>query len=74
MISNPDRRNAVMLINEAVLSGVRLPAACEEMGICKRTYRALRAQDLQHHRGRFAVPVKSTPKHHQASAPNEVWV
>jgi putative transposase len=144
MISTPDRRNAVTLINEAVESGARLYVACKEMGICKRTYRrwldeegqimtdrrpeacrpipanalsdiervklievacrpefaslppsqivpiladqgeylasestfyrVLRAQDLQHHRGRSAAPVKSTPKRHQASAPNEVWV
>ena len=144
MIGIPDRRQAVTLINEAVASGARLPVACEEMGICKRTYRrwideagevkvdrrpeaarpapanalseveraklvevacrpeyaslppsqivpmladqgeylasestfyrVLRAQDLQHHRGRSAAPAKSVPKRHQASAPNEVWV
>lgn len=39
MISTPDRRNAVTLINEAVESGARLHVACKEMGICKRTYR-----------------------------------
>ena len=144
MISIPDRRNAVTLINEAVASGARLSAASAEMGICRRTYRrwldeegeikgdcrpdakrptpanalaeeeratlievacrpefaslppsqivpiladrgeylasestfyrVLKAQALQHHRGRAATPGKSVPKRHQASGPNEVWV
>lgn len=39
MISAPDRRNAVMLIDEAVESGARRPKACAELGISDRTYR-----------------------------------
>ena len=144
MISIPDRRNAVTLINEAVESGARLSVTCEEMGLCRRTYRrwldeegqvkadsrpdakrpppanalaeaeraklievacrpefaslppsqivpiladrgeylasestfyrVLKAEELQHHRGRSAAPSKSVPKRHQASGPNEVWV
>ena len=38
MISASDRENAVMLIDEAVSSGARLKAACEEIGINERTY------------------------------------
>lgn len=37
-------------------------------------YRVLKAHDLQHHRGRAAVPNRSEPKRHQASGPNQVWV
>ena len=39
MISIPDRRTAVTLINEAVASGARLSTTCKEMGLCRRTYR-----------------------------------
>jgi len=39
MINTPDRVKAVELIDEAVLSGARRVAACEEMGISDRTYR-----------------------------------
>ncbi len=37
-------------------------------------YRVLKANDLQHHRGRAAAPSRSAPKRHQASGPNQVWV
>ncbi len=39
MISTQDRRDAVILIDEAVTSGARLFRACAELGLCKRTYR-----------------------------------
>lgn len=39
MISTPDRVKAVELINEAVLNGAARGRACEELGICDRTYR-----------------------------------
>ncbi len=39
MISNPDRREAVTLIEEAAKTGARLFRACAERGICQRTYR-----------------------------------
>ena len=39
MISAHDRRDAVQLINEAVTSGARLFMACQEVGVCHRTYR-----------------------------------
>lgn len=39
MISTQDRRDAVMLIDEAVQSGARLFRACAELGLCQRTYR-----------------------------------
>ena len=39
MISVHDRREAVQLINEAVSSGARLFMACQETGVCRRTYR-----------------------------------
>lgn len=38
MISDPDRREAIELIDEAVASGARLSKACEELGITERTY------------------------------------
>ena len=39
MISIPDRRKAVTLINEAMEMGARLAVACKEMGLCKRSYK-----------------------------------
>ena len=39
MISTPDRVKAVELIDEAVLNGARRVRACQELGICDRTYR-----------------------------------
>ena len=44
MISTPDRRNAVALIDEAVNSGARRPKACAELGISDRTYRRWTAE------------------------------
>jgi transposase InsO family protein len=44
MISTPDRRNAVTLIDEAVNSGARRPKACAELGISDRTYRRWTAE------------------------------
>jgi hypothetical protein len=38
MISAPDRRRAVELIDEARKSGARLEPACRELGITARTY------------------------------------
>jgi hypothetical protein len=38
MISAPDRRRTVMLINEAREAGARLEPACKVVGICSRTY------------------------------------
>jgi len=38
MISAPDRRKTVMLINEAREAGARLEPACRVVGICSRTY------------------------------------
>lgn len=38
MISASDRKNAVMLIDEAVASGASLAKACNELGIKERTY------------------------------------
>jgi transposase-like protein len=38
MISAPDRRRAVELIEEARKSGARLEPACRELGITARTY------------------------------------
>jgi putative transposase len=38
MISHPDRRNAVRLINEAMYSGASKIKACEELGITIKTY------------------------------------
>jgi transposase InsO family protein len=45
MISNPDRREAVTLIDEAVETGARLFRACAELGLCQRTYRRWTAQE-----------------------------
>ena len=39
-----------------------------------RFYRVLKAQNLQHHRGRSAAPSQREPRRHQANAPNQVWV
>jgi len=39
MISTPDRVKAVELIDQAVVDGARRAKACEELGICDRTYR-----------------------------------
>lgn len=39
MISTQDRRDAVVLIDEAVAAGARLFMACAELGLCRRTYR-----------------------------------
>ena len=39
MISTQDRRDAVTLIDDAVVSGARLFRACAELGLCARTYR-----------------------------------
>lgn len=44
MISTQDRRDAVMLIDEAVSGGARLFRACTELGICRRTYGRWTAQ------------------------------
>jgi transposase InsO family protein len=38
MISTPDRRRAVELIDEAVADGASMPRACEELQISLRTY------------------------------------
>ncbi|MEW6259959.1 MAG: hypothetical protein AB1547_08625, partial [Thermodesulfobacteriota bacterium] len=38
MISAPDRRNAVELIDEARQNGARLEAACRELKLTARTY------------------------------------
>jgi hypothetical protein len=38
MISAPDRRKTVLLINEAREAGARLEPACRVVGICSRTY------------------------------------
>jgi len=45
MISTQDRRDAVMLIDEAVQSGARLFRACAELGLCQRTYRRWTAME-----------------------------
>ena len=39
MISATDRRQALELIDEARTNGAHLDNACNELGICKRTYR-----------------------------------
>ncbi len=38
MISAPDRKKAIELINNAIDSGARLEPACDEVGITPRTY------------------------------------
>ena len=38
MISASDREKAIMLINEAVENGARLPRACDALKITERTY------------------------------------
>ena len=38
MISNPDRRKIIMLIESACKDGARLAQACQVVGICARTY------------------------------------
>ena len=38
MISAPDRRKTVLLIDEARHAGARLEAACDVVGISSRTY------------------------------------
>ncbi|WP_253445214.1 helix-turn-helix domain-containing protein [Halomonas sp. Y3] len=38
MISTPDRRRAIALIEEARAQGARLETACRELGITARTY------------------------------------
>jgi putative transposase len=39
MISTPDRRRAVELIEEALAAGASATKACEELEITRRTYR-----------------------------------
>ena len=39
MISTQDRQDAIELIDEAVKAGARRGRACQELGICERTYR-----------------------------------
>jgi putative transposase len=39
MISTPDRKRAISLIDEAVEAGARLKMACRTMGITKKTYK-----------------------------------
>ena len=39
MISTQDRQDAIELINEAVKAGARRARACQELGLCERTYR-----------------------------------
>ena len=38
MISTPDRRRAVELVEHAMAQGARQEKACEILGICARTY------------------------------------
>lgn len=38
MISASDRKNAVLLINEAITSGASCKKACERLGITERTF------------------------------------
>jgi transposase InsO family protein len=45
MISTQDRRDAITLIDEATDSGARLFRACDELGLCKRTYQRWTAQE-----------------------------
>ncbi len=45
MISTPDRRQAIRLIDEAHDAGARLGPACAELGLTRRTYRRWRAPD-----------------------------
>ncbi len=44
MISTPDRRTALELIDEARAAGARLEAAAKELGLSKRTYLRWKAQ------------------------------
>jgi transposase InsO family protein len=37
-------------------------------------YRILRAQGMQHHRGRANAPSRREPRRHQAHGPNQIWV
>ena len=39
MISTQDRQDAIELIDEAVMAGARRARACQELGVCERTYR-----------------------------------
>lgn len=39
MISTQDRQDAIELIDEAVKAGARRARACQEVGLCERTYR-----------------------------------
>lgn len=39
MISTQDRQDAIELIDEAVKAGARRARACQELGVCERTYR-----------------------------------
>ncbi|WP_442886025.1 DDE-type integrase/transposase/recombinase [Desulfotomaculum sp. 1211_IL3151] len=43
LISDSDRRQAIILIKEAVASGARETAACEELGISRRTLQRWRS-------------------------------
>src|SRR5919199_1288574 len=45
MISTPDRRNALALIDQAAAAGARRAQACAELGLDERTCRRWRARD-----------------------------
>ncbi len=60
MISNPDRINAVSLVDEAVAGGARRKRVCIEMGINDRTYRRWTAEQEVCADGR-PLSVRPTP-------------
>ena len=62
MISTPDRKQAVALIDEAVAAGARRFMACEEMGISTRTYERWTAGGGVRADGRPEAE-RPTPKH-----------
>ena len=45
MISNPDRRRTITLINEAIEAGARLRKACDALNLSMRTIQRWRGRD-----------------------------
>jgi predicted site-specific integrase-resolvase len=45
MISNPDRRRTITLINEAMEAGARLRKACDALNLSMRTIQRWRGRD-----------------------------
>jgi putative transposase len=56
MISTPDRRNAIALIEQAKAAGARRAQACAELGIDERTGRRWRAMGRTPEDRRPAAP------------------